>query len=69
MKTTELEQILALARKTQGWNFREHLPQRVPLTARCELIVIPPWLWQPRVRPLAADRYRGASVSPLRDAG
>jgi hypothetical protein len=69
MTAADLETILALARKSQGWNFREYPPQRVPLTARCELIVIPPWLWQPRVRPLASDRYRGASVSPLRDAG
>ncbi|HEY2396428.1 MAG TPA: hypothetical protein VGH81_10690 [Rudaea sp.] len=48
MKATDLESLLALSLKTQGWNFREYPPLRVRLTSRCELIVIPPWLWRRR---------------------
>ena len=66
MKTTELENLLAMAEKTQGWNFREWPPQRAQLTERCELIVIPPWLWRRRcgiARPSHSTliRLRGAA--------
>lgn len=48
---TELDNMLALAQKTPGWNFRDHPPQRADLPGGCELIVVPPWLWRPRVGP------------------
>ncbi|WP_395117735.1 hypothetical protein ACFCQI_14215 [Rhodanobacter sp. FW102-FHT14D06] len=48
---TELESMLALAERSQGWNFREYPPQRMRLRGNCELIVVPPWLWRPRVGP------------------
>lgn len=48
MQSINLESLLALALKTQGWNFREYPPQRVQISKHCELIVIPPWLWRRR---------------------
>ena len=58
--------LLALAQKSQGWAFREYPPQYARLTGGCVLVVVPPWLWRPRVgpRPLPA----GPPV-PLRRAG
>jgi hypothetical protein len=66
MKTTDLENLLALAEKTQGWNFREYPPQYAKLIGGCELIVIPPWLWRRRcgiARPQQSTliRLRGAA--------
>jgi hypothetical protein len=46
----ELETLLALAQKTQGWNFRQCPPQRTYLDGGCELIVIAPMLWRGRSR-------------------
>jgi hypothetical protein len=48
---TELESLLALAERSRGWAFREYPPQRMKLRGNCELIVVPPWLWRPRVGP------------------
>jgi hypothetical protein len=46
MTNNELENLLTLARRTPGWNFREHPPQRAQLHGGCELIVMPPVLWR-----------------------
>lgn len=48
---TELDKLLALAERSRGWAFRECPPQRMRLRGGCELVVIPPWLWRPRVGP------------------
>lgn len=66
MTNDELANLLALPRKTQGWNFREYPPQRAMLTSQCELIVIPAWLWRgrPKMQP-----NNTAQVMLLRKAG
>jgi len=46
MTNDELQNLLALALKSQGWNFREYPPQRARLHGGCELIVLPPVLWR-----------------------
>ncbi|UGB39124.1 hypothetical protein [Frateuria soli] len=46
----DLDNLLALAERTPGWNFREYPPQRARLRGNCELIVVPPWLWRSRYR-------------------
>jgi len=63
---TDLESLLALAQRTQGWNFREHPPQRAVLPGGCELIVVPPWLWRPRCGPRP---FPECAPIPFRRAG
>lgn len=64
---SELDDLLALAERSQGWNFREYPPQRMRLRGNCELIVVPPWLWRPRLR-LVQPRPECPPI-PFRRAG
>jgi len=45
---TCLDDILALAQRTPGWNNRTCPPQRVTLSGGCQLFVVPAHLWRPR---------------------
>lgn len=62
----EIDNLIRLAARSQGWVFREYPPQRAMLCGGCELIVIPAWLWQPRPQ---RRHLRPAHVVPLRRAG
>jgi len=61
MTNDELETLLSIAQRTQGWNFREWPPQHARLAGGCELIVMPPWLWRRRI---GVPRPRTASCGP-----
>jgi hypothetical protein len=45
---SSLDDVLALAQRTPGWNNRTCPPQRVTLAGGCQLFVVPAHLWRPR---------------------
>jgi hypothetical protein len=65
MKNNTVSELIALAQKSPGWNFRDCPPQRITL-GYCELVVLVPTLWRGRCRALPAKT--GAPI-PFRRAG
>lgn len=43
---TTIDDVLALAQRTPGWNNRSAPPQRVTLDGGCPLVVVPAHLWR-----------------------
>jgi len=60
--TADLATLLKWARRSQGWPLRDYPPQFKRLASGCELIVIVPTLWRPRVGP---RRRRGGRLVDL----
>lgn len=46
MTDDELENLIAITKRSRGWNNREYPPQRVALEGGCELIALAPVLWR-----------------------